>query len=76
MSLRPKDAGYDDTHPNASDFNEGWEAGRQASDPDDKSSPKDVKKKIKKEYGSRGQGSDERAGYRAGYAAGSNRGGS
>lgn len=71
-----KDAGYDATHPNRLDFEAGWRAGRKVSDPDDTTPMKDVKKKVKKEYGSRRKDSPERAGYRAGYAHGSDRSGS
>lgn len=63
-----KNAGYDDTHEQASDFKEGWQAGHDASDPDDPRGAGAVKEQVHKEY--EGKNEEEREAYKQGYASG------
>jgi hypothetical protein len=63
-------AGRDRSDETASDFDDGYVAGRAASDPESNASSQDVKKGITDKY--KGLNEDERAAFRDGYAAGAN----
>lgn len=66
-----KAVGRDRSDNTASDFDSGYAAGRQASDPDSPTTTKDVVDRVRNEYA--GLNEEQRAAYRDGYASGSNR---
>lgn len=66
-----KDAGRDRADDTASDFDAGWAAGREASDPNSPTTSRDVVDRVRREY--RDLDAAQRAAYREGYAAGANR---
>ncbi len=66
-----KQAGRDRSDETAADFDEGWRAGREASDPENETTAQDVRDRVRGEYEDKTE--EEREAYRAGYASGSDR---
>lgn len=66
-----KAAGRDRVDDTASDFDAGWRAGRDASDPDNQTTARDVVSRVRDDY--KDLNEDQRAAYRDGYASGANR---
>mgnify|MGYP000548384565 CR=1 FL=1 len=72
FASKAKKEGYDDTHPNADSFKEGYRRGKNTRDEKNTDNSGETRKKVRKEY--EGKEQDDKDAYKKGYAAGSNKG--